>query len=111
MQLASDSTFRALPLARTLAPVMEASFTELFLANAILLEMPYLVSVTLIVSPFSFLMLIGAELPSLAEADAKTLAETARDVLDAKKARDIAVLAVAIIVVVIVTASKKKKEN
>lgn len=36
-----------------------------------------------------------AELPSLAEADAKTLAETARDVLDAKKARDIAVLAVA----------------
>ena len=27
-----------------------------------------------------------AELPSLAEADAKTLAETARDILDAKKA-------------------------
>lgn len=36
-----------------------------------------------------------AELPSLAEADAKTIAETARDILDAKKARDIAVLAVA----------------
>lgn len=33
-----------------------------------------------------------AELPSLEDADAKTLAETARDILDAKKARDLAVL-------------------
>lgn len=33
-----------------------------------------------------------AELPSLADADAKTLAEAARDILDAKKARDLAVL-------------------
>lgn len=36
-----------------------------------------------------------AELPSLAEADSKTLAETARDILDAKKARDLSVLYVA----------------
>lgn len=36
-----------------------------------------------------------AELPSLAEADAATLAETARDILDAKKARELAVLPVA----------------
>lgn len=33
-----------------------------------------------------------AELPSLEGADAKTLAEAARDILDAKKARDIAIL-------------------
>lgn len=33
-----------------------------------------------------------AQLPSLADADAGTLAEVARDILDAKKARDLSVL-------------------